>query len=76
MVRSGSFFNEFLVGGQVFQVLVKVSDEVSHAQLVHDSNELRLEPGLHITGNMLDGGSDGVPSGERGVHDDAKVFDL
>ena len=43
---------------------------------MHDGDKLRLEPGLHITGEVFDGGGDGVLGGERGVYDDAKVFDL
>ena len=43
---------------------------------MHDRDKLHLELGLHITGNMFDGGSDGVPGGEWRVCDYAKVFDL
>ena len=43
---------------------------------MHDGDELRLEPGLYIMDDMLDGGGNGIPSGERGVHNHAEVFDL
>ena len=43
---------------------------------MHDRDELCLEPGLHITSNVFDGGSNGVVSGEQGVHNHTKVFDL
>ena len=43
---------------------------------MHNGDELRSEPGLYITGDMLDCRCDGIPSSEWGVHDDAKVFDL
>ena len=38
---------------------------------MHDGNELCLELGLYIMDDVLDGGGDGVPGGERGVHNDA-----
>ena len=31
---------------------------------------------MHITGNMFNGGGDGVPDHERGVHDNTEVFYL
>ena len=31
---------------------------------------------MHITGDMFDGRCNGVPGGEQGVHDNAKVFIL
>ena len=43
---------------------------------MHDGDELRSEPGLHITGEVLDGGGDGVLGGEWGIYDDAKAFNL
>ena len=43
---------------------------------MHDRDELHLEPGLYIMGDVLNGGGDGVLGCERGVHDDAKVFYL
>ena len=43
---------------------------------MHDRDELHLEPGLHITGDIFNGGGDGVPGCEWGVYDDAKVFYL
>ena len=43
---------------------------------MHDGDELRLKLGLHITGNVFDGGCDGIPGCEKGVHDDIKVFYL
>ena len=43
---------------------------------MHDRNELCLELGLHIMGNMLDSGGDGVVSHEGGVHNHAEAFYL
>ena len=43
---------------------------------MHDRNELRSEPGLHIMGDVFNGGGDGVLSRERGVYNDAKTFNL
>ena len=43
---------------------------------MHDQDELHSEPSLHITSNMLDGGGDGISSGEWGVYNDAEVLDL
>ena len=43
---------------------------------MHDRDKLHLELGLHITGNVLNGGGDGVPGCERGVHDNTKPFYL
>ena len=43
---------------------------------MHDRDELCSESGLHITGDVFDCGGDGVLSGEWGVYDDAKAFDL
>ena len=43
---------------------------------MHDRDELRSEPGLHITGDVFDCGGDGVLGGERGVYDDTETFDL
>ena len=44
--------------------------------MVYDRDKLRSELSLHITGNMFDGGGDGVASHERGVHDYTKAFYL
>ena len=63
-------------GGQLLEVSVEVDDEVGHAELMHDRDELCSEPGLHITGDVFYGGGDGVLGGERGVHNDAQAFDL
>ena len=43
---------------------------------MHDGNELRSEPGLHITGDVFDCGGDRVVGHERGIHDHAKTFHL
>ena len=43
---------------------------------MHDREELRSEPSLHITGDVFDCGGDGVLGSERGVYDDAETFDL
>ena len=43
---------------------------------MHDGDELRSEMGLNIMCDVFDGGGDGVMSGEWGVYDNSKVFDL
>ena len=43
---------------------------------MHNGDELYSELGLDITGDMLDSGGDGITSGEWGVHDYTKTFDL
>ena len=43
---------------------------------MHDRDELRSEPGLHITGDVFDCGGDGVLGGERRVYNDTKSFHL
>ena len=43
---------------------------------MHDGDELCLESDLHITDNVFDGGSNGIPGSEQGVHNYAEVFNL
>ena len=43
---------------------------------MYDRDKLHSESGLHVMSDMLDGGGDGIPSGERGVHSHTEVFDL
>ena len=43
---------------------------------MHDGNELRLELGLHIMGDVFNCGGNGVMGCERGIHDYAKTFHL
>ena len=43
---------------------------------MHDRDELRSEPSLHISGDVFDRGGDGVLGSEWGVYDDAEAFDL
>ena len=43
---------------------------------MHDGDELCLEPGLNVTGNMLNGRGDGIPGGEQRIHNNAEVFNL
>ena len=43
---------------------------------MYDGDKLHSELGLYITGHMFNGGGDGVPGCEQGVHDNAEVFDL
>ena len=43
---------------------------------MHNRNEFCLEPGLHITGNVFNGGGNGVASGKWQVHDYTKAFNL
>ena len=43
---------------------------------MHDGDELRSEPGLHIMGNVFNGGGDGILGGEGRVHDYAEVLYL
>ena len=43
---------------------------------MHDRDELHSELGLHITGDMFDSRSDGIPGGEWRVHDDTKALHL
>ena len=43
---------------------------------MHDRDELCSESGLHITGEGCNGGDDGVPGCEWGVHNNAKALDL
>ena len=43
---------------------------------MHDRDELRSEPGLHITDDVFNCGSNSIVGRERGVHDDTEVFHL
>ena len=43
---------------------------------MHNRDELHLELGLYITGDMFNCGCDGVLGEEWRVHNDAKMFDL
>ena len=43
---------------------------------MHDRDELCLELGLHVMGDILDGWGDRAPGRERGVHDNAEAFYL
>ena len=43
---------------------------------MYDRDELHSELSLHITSNMFDCGGDRVVSGEWGVYDDSKAFNL
>ena len=43
---------------------------------MHNRDELCLEPGLDIMGDMCNGGSNGISDCECGVYDDTKAFDL
>ena len=43
---------------------------------MHDGDKFCSELSLDIMGDMLNGGGNGVPGGEWGVHDDTEVFDL
>ena len=43
---------------------------------MHDRDELCLELGLYIMGDVFDGGCDGVLGHERGVYDNNKAFNL
>ena len=43
---------------------------------MHDRDEFRSEPGLHITGDVFNCGGDGVLSREGRVYDDAEMFNL
>ena len=43
---------------------------------MHDRDELSLEPGLHISGDVFDGGGDGVVGCEWRVHNDTEAFHL
>ena len=65
-----------LSGGKFLEVSVKVYHEVSHAKLVHDRDKLCLELGLHIMGDMFDGGHDGVLDCEGRVYNNAEVLNL
>ena len=43
---------------------------------MHDRDEFRSEPGLHVTGDVFNGGGDGILSSERGVYNDTESFHL
>ena len=43
---------------------------------MHDRNELRSEPGLHVMGDVCNCGGDGILSREGRVYDDAETFHL
>ena len=43
---------------------------------MHDRDELCLESGLYITGNVFDRGGDGIPGCKGRVDDYTKAFDL
>ena len=43
---------------------------------MYDGDELRSESGLHVTGDVLNSGGDGILSCEGRVHDDAETFHL
>ena len=43
---------------------------------MHDRDELYSEQSLHITSDVFDHGGNRVASGEWGVYDDSKVFNL
>ena len=66
---SSSFFDEVLSGDKLLEVSVEVYDKVGHAELVHDREELHLESGLHITGDMFDSRGDEVSDDEWRVYD-------
>ena len=70
------FFDEGLGRGWFVQISVYVCDEVSHALLMHDRDELYSELSLDVMGNVLDGWGNRVLGGEWRVYNDSESLNL